>query len=108
MIKIYFILFIIFLALIILFKNKLSKKALISLMSFFVLIIIFIIFYEIRSKNINQNYEALLLSFNTGNSIKCKNILVNNQKFNYDYGTKSFVSKSKIPLIISIKECNNE
>ena len=55
----------------------------------------------------DKKHEQLLLAFSNSKPLKCQNTSVSKDKFNYDYGTKSFISKDKSVkvLILSIKEC---
>ena len=63
--------------------------------------------YEISGAKKDKKHEQLLLAFSNSKSLKCQNTSVSKDKFNYDYGTKSFISKDKSVrvLILSIKEC---
>lgn len=63
--------------------------------------------YEISGAKKDKKHEQLLLAFSNSKPLKCQNTSVSKDKFNYDYGTKSFISKDKSVrvLILSIKEC---
>lgn len=88
-------------------RERLGKRAL----PFFIVLCIVgfagIGVYELSGKSKDKKHEQLLLAFSNSKPLKCQNISVTKDKFNYDYGTKSFISKDKSvrALILSIKEC---
>lgn len=88
-------------------KERLGKKA----VPFFVALCFagfaLIGVYEMSGAKKDKKHEQLLLAFSNSKPLKCQNTSVSKDKFNYDYGTKSFISKDKSVrvLILSIKEC---
>lgn len=88
-------------------RERLGSKAL----PFFVILCVasfaLIGVYELRGKSKDKKHEQILLAFSNSKSIKCQNTSISKENFNYDYGTKSFISKDKSVrvLIFSIKEC---
>lgn len=64
--------------------------------------------YELSGKSKDKKHEQILLAFSNSKPIKCQNTSISKENFNYDYGTKSFISKDKSvrALIFSIEECD--
>lgn len=89
-------------------RERLGKRALPFFIALCVLGIVGIIFYELSVKNKDKKHEEILLAFANSKALICKNVAVTKDKFNYDYGTKSFIIKDKSvkSLIFNIKECS--
>ena len=93
-------------------KERLKKGALWLFVGLCVALFIVILGYEFGVYQKSKQNEALLLAFSNGKNLLCKDTSKNElnvsvEKFNYDYGTKSFISKEKgvKAQIFSIKEC---
>lgn len=69
--------------------------------------------FQGTSDDISANRRTLLLEFEQSKALKCGKISVSADKFNYEYGTASFVAKdlrhggdaALAGVIISIDEC---
>lgn len=88
-------------------KERLGKKALPLFIALCVLGFVGIGIYELNGAKKGEKHEQILLAFSNSKPLKCQNTSVSKDKFNYDYGTKSFISKDKSvrALIFNIKEC---
>ena len=88
-------------------RERLGKRALPFFIFLCVLGFAGIGVYELRGKSKDEKHEQILLYFSNSMPLKCQNTSVSKDKFNYDYGTKSFISKDKSVrvLIFHIKEC---
>ena len=89
--------------------EKISKgvKALVS--AVLVAILVCVYFYE---QNLSKNEDAiskLLTDFKQGKVLKCGDHNVSNKKFNYEFGTASFLPKREFSdlsgVIVPIKSC---
>ena len=89
--------------------EKISKgvKALVS--AVFVVILVCVYFYE---ENLSKNEDAvskLVSDFKQGKTLKCGDYNVSNKKFNYEFGTASFLPKREFNefsgVIVPIKSC---
>lgn len=49
--------------------------------------------FQANSDDDAKNRRNLLVGFEQGKTLECDGILVDNKKFNYEYGTSSFVAK---------------
>lgn len=89
-------------------KERLGKKALPFFIFLCVLGVVGIGIYEFSAKSKDKKHEQILLAFSNSKALKCQNTRVTKDKFNYDYGTKSFIIKDKSvrALIFNIKECS--
>lgn len=88
-------------------KERLGKRAVLFFIALCFASFALIGVYEISGAKKDKKHEQLLLVFSNSKPLKCQNTSVSKDKFNYDYGTKSFISKDKSVrvLILSIKEC---
>ena len=88
-------------------KERLGKRALPFFIFLCVLGFAGIGVYELGGVKKGEKHEQILLYFSNSKPLKCQNTSVSKDKFNYDYGTKSFISKDKSVrvLIFHIKEC---
>ena len=88
-------------------KERLGKRALPFFIFLCVLGFAGIGVYELGGVKKGEKHEQILLYFSNSMPLKCQNTSVSKDKFNYDYGTKSFISKDKSVrvLIFHIKEC---
>ena len=93
-------------------KERLKKGALWLFVGLCVALFIVILGYEFGVYQKSKQNEALLLAFSSGKVLLCEDTSKNElnvsvENFNYDYGTKSFISKDKSVrvLIFHIKEC---
>lgn len=89
--------------------EKISKgiKALVS--AVLVAILICVYFYE---ENLSKNEDAiskLVSDFKQGKTLKCGEYNVRSEKFNYEFGTASFLAKREFSdlsgVIVPIKSC---
>lgn len=89
--------------------EKISKgiKALVSVV--LVAILVCVYFYE---QNLSKNEDAiskLVTDFKQGKVLKCGDHNVSNKKFNYEFGTASFLAKREFSdlsgVIVPIKSC---
>ncbi|WP_149717196.1 hypothetical protein [Campylobacter concisus] len=89
--------------------EKISKgiKALVS--AVLVAILACVYFYE---ENLSKNEDAiskLVSDFEQGKTLKCGDYNVSNKKFNYEFGTASFLPKREFNefsgVIVPIKSC---
>ena len=89
--------------------EKISKgvKALVS--AVLVAILICVYFYE---ENLSKNEDAvskLVSDFKQGKTLKCGEYNVSAEKFNYEFGTASFLAKREFSdlsgVIVPIKSC---
>ena len=89
--------------------EKISKgvKALVS--AVLVAILVCVYFYE---QNLSKNEDAiskLVSDFKQGKTLKCGDHNVSNKKFNYEFGTASFLPKREFSdlsgVIVPIKSC---
>lgn len=88
-------------------RKKLGKK---TKPFFIILLIIFIIFavlFESKNLKLSDKKQDLLYAFNQGKTLKCKDFNVSKEHFNYEFGTSSFVAKSKEfkGLVLDIRKC---
>jgi len=91
-------------------RKKLGKKlAALLFVVLFLAFFIFILCFEYKSFKQSLDRDKLIIAFNQAQNLKCKNIKVHKDNFNYEFGTSSFVSKDKNEslkaLIFSIKDC---
>ncbi|WP_107690790.1 hypothetical protein [Campylobacter concisus] len=89
--------------------EKISKgiKALVS--AVLVVILVCVYFYE---ENLSKNEDAiskLVSDFKQGKTLKCGEYNVSAEKFNYEFGTASFLAKREFSelsgVIVPIKSC---
>ena len=89
--------------------EKISKgvKALVS--AVLVAILVCVYFYE---ENLSKNEDAiskLVSDFKQGKTLKCGEYNVSSEKFNYEFGTASFLAKREFSdlsgVIVPIKSC---
>lgn len=89
--------------------EKISKgvKALVS--AVLVVILVCVYFYE---ENLSKNEDAvskLVSDFKQGKTLKCSEYNVSAEKFNYEFGTASFLPKREFSdlsgVIVPIKSC---
>lgn len=93
-------------------RERLGKRAFKTFAALCVALFIVILGYEFGIYQKSKENEALLLAFSSGKNLLCKDASKNElnvsvENFNYDYGTKSFISKDKSVRvqIFNIKEC---
>lgn len=60
-------------------------------------------FYQFEFENRQAKSQEILTLFNQGKILKCGEIEVSNAKFNYEFGTSSFVAKREIKELSSVK-----
>ncbi|WP_169974361.1 MULTISPECIES: hypothetical protein [unclassified Campylobacter] len=60
-------------------------------------------FYQFEFENRQAKSQEILTLFNQGKILKCGDIEVSNSKFNYEFGTSSFVAKRAITELRSVK-----
>ncbi|WP_170018607.1 hypothetical protein [Campylobacter sp. RM16190] len=60
-------------------------------------------FYQFEFENRQAKSQEILTLFNQGKVLKCGDIEVTNSKFNYEFGTSSFVAKRGIKELSSVK-----
>ena len=83
--------------------EKISKKNKFLLIFGMVIFVAFAYIYEENlSKSQDRNLE-ILTAFNQGKILICGDMNVTNDKFNYEFGTASFVAKREFKELSSIK-----
>lgn len=103
--RIFLALFVIFIV-VLLFKvsdNKMSKKNKILLSFCIIAVTALAYIYEENLAHSEGRNLQLLTSFNQGKVLVCNDINVSNTKFNYEFGTGSFVAKREFKELSSIK-----
>ena len=89
--------------------EKISKsiKALVSVVLVAVLVCVY--FYEQNLSKNEDTISKLVTDFKQGKVLKCGDHNVSNKKFNYEFGTASFLPKREFSdlsgLIVPIKSC---
>ena len=89
--------------------EKISKgiKALVS--AVLVAILVCVYFYEQNLSKNEDTISKLVTDFKQGKVLKCGDHNVSNKKFNYEFGTASFLPKREFSdlsgLIVPIKSC---
>lgn len=90
-------------------REKLGNKTKPFFISLVVLFVVFAVFYEMRNLKKASLTQDIVIAFNQGKEILCKDINVSNKYFNYEYGTGSFVSKdnniSFKSMLIDVRDC---
>ena len=89
--------------------EKISKGVKVLVSAVLVAILVCVYFYE---DNLSKNEDAiskLVSDFKQGKVLKCGDHNVSNKKFNYEFGTASFLPKREFSdlsgLIVPIKSC---
>ena len=83
--------------------EKLSKKAKFVITFSAIFIAAALYFYESALQSEQSQRLELVALFNQGKNLKCGNFDVNNTKFNYEFGTSSFVAKRAAKELNSVK-----
>ena len=89
--------------------EKISKsiKALVSVVLVAVLVCVY--FYEQNLSKNEDTISKLVTDFKQGKVLKCGDHNVSNKKFNYEFGTASFLAKREFSelsgVIVPIKSC---
>ena len=89
--------------------EKISKsiKALVS--AVLVVILVCVYFYEQNLSKNEDTISKLVSDFKQGKTLKCGDHNVSNKKFNYEFGTASFLPKREFSdlsgVIVPIKSC---
>ena len=83
--------------------EKLSKKAKFIITFSVIFVVAALYFYETRLESEQGKRLELVALFNQGKTLKCGNFDVNNTKFNYEFGTSSFVAKRAAKELNSVK-----
>ncbi|WP_462108836.1 hypothetical protein [Campylobacter concisus] len=89
--------------------EKISKGVKVLVSAVLVAILVCVYFYE---ENLSKNEDAiskLVTDFKQGKVLKCGDHNVSNKKFNYEFGTASFLPKREFSdlsgVIVPIKSC---
>ena len=89
--------------------EKISKSIKVLVSAVLVVILVCVYFYE---ENLSKNEDAiskLVTDFKQGKVLKCGDHNVSNKKFNYEFGTASFLPKREFSdlsgAIVPIKSC---
>ena len=89
--------------------EKISKSIKAAVSAVLVVILVCVYFYE---ENLSKNEDAiskLVTDFKQGKVLKCGDHNVSNKKFNYEFGTASFLPKREFSelsgLIVPITSC---
>ena len=89
--------------------EKISKGVKTLVSAVLVVILVCVYFYE---QNLSKNEDAiskLVTDFKQGKTLKCGEYNVSNKKFNYEFGTTSFLPKREFSdlsgVIVPIKSC---
>ena len=89
--------------------EKISKSIKVLVSAVLVAILVCVYFYE---KNLSKNEDAiskLVTDFKQGKVLKCGEYNVSAEKFNYEFGTASFLAKREFgdlsDVIVPIKSC---
>ncbi|MDO5045420.1 hypothetical protein [Campylobacter sp.] len=89
--------------------EKISKKSKILIAVIVVVLGSLAYIYESAFEESQAKKRELLSSFNQGKILKCGEFEVSNKKFNYEFGTSSFVAKREFKelssVIIEIDKC---
>lgn len=90
-------------------KEGLSKSAKWTLFGALLGVSILAFLYENYTDNIQERNRAIINGFEQGKNIICDKTQVNNEKFNYENGTQSFVAKKEFKnlsgIIVPISNC---
>lgn len=109
--RIFFYIFIILILALIAYvlREKLGSKTKPFFGILLVLMIVFAVFYEMKNIKNSNLAQEIIVAFNQGKEITCRDFNVSNKYFNYEFGTGSFVSKdnneSFKSLIIDVRNC---
>lgn len=105
----FLILVILILALLSVNKERMNLKYKLITFLFCIIIIGSIMWYNIIDEKNSKNNQDIVRSFEQGEILHCGNHDVNNSRFNYEYGTASFVAKRGFEdisgVIVPIKNC---
>ena len=89
--------------------EKINKKTKAIVSAILLAVLVCVYFYE---ENLSKNEDAiskLVTDFKQGKVLKCGDHNVSNKKFNYEFGTASFLPKREFSelsgLIVPIKSC---
>lgn len=89
--------------------EQLSKKSKSIILVSAITIVTAVVIYQVIFDNKSANNRELLIHFNQGSNLTCKNITINQKDFNYFAGTNTFLAndnnKSMRGLKISIDDC---
>ncbi len=89
-------------------NDKLNLKSKISILAVCVVVFLAGFIYNQNDNKRSNDIKELLYKFNANESIKCGDYNITNSKFNYEFGTSSFVSKEQNGIIIPIEKCLKE
>lgn len=91
-------------------RKKLRDKLYHFFIIFFIIISAFMIGFELFKAAENSSQTEHINAFFQGQSLMCKDINVSTKDFNFEYGTKAFISNDKNEslknLKFSIKDCH--
>lgn len=90
------------------FNDKLNLKSKISILALCSAIFFVGFLYNEMDNQRSIDINELLYKFNSKEIIKCGDYNVTSAKFNYEFGTSSFVSKDQNGIIIPIEKCLKE
>ncbi|AQW86784.1 putative membrane protein [Campylobacter pinnipediorum subsp. caledonicus] len=115
MVRILFLIvaFVIFLMAIWAIKDEQLNKKFKAFIVFIVLLFIgFAYFYESNVDDIGEKNMSILNQFRQGKTIICGDQNISKDKFNYEFGTSSFMAKREFielsGVIVNISECEYE
>ncbi|TQR33042.1 hypothetical protein DMB92_03535 [Campylobacter sp. MIT 99-7217] len=93
-------------------RKRLRDKIYYFFFFFFGVLIIVAVLFELRSSKEDKSKEELILAFFQGSSLKCKDIHVSKENFNFDYGTSAFIANDKNAslkfMIFNARDCELE
>ncbi|MCR6591622.1 membrane protein [Campylobacter insulaenigrae] len=105
----YVLVFFVVLLFFVFLRKKIGKIGNYLLVLILILATIFAIKFELSTTRSGVVKKEILNAFLQGQSLKCKDINISKEYFNFEHGTQSFISNGKNKqfkaLIFDIKEC---
>ncbi len=90
------------------FFTEMTLKQKLSATGVLALLILGAYLYNSQSEERRLHLEAVMLTFNSGENIRCNALDVNNTEFSYSSGTQTFLGKKESKMygrIISLDSC---
>lgn len=88
-------------------RKKLGNKTKPFFILLLIIFIIFAVLFEGKNLKMSDKKQDLLYAFHQGKILKCKDFNVSKTHFNYEFGTSSFIAKSKEfkGVVLDIRKC---